>query len=157
VARVLAEGKTSRLFKRLVYDEQLATAVTAAVSPFEIAGQFIVTATARPGVELAAVERALDEELARLLREGPTPEEVQRVQASYLAGFVRQIEGVGGFGGKSSLLAENEVYGGDPGYFRTTLARVRSATPERLLATAREWLSDGVYVMEVRPFPEFTA
>ncbi|HEY6947751.1 MAG TPA: pitrilysin family protein, partial [Gemmatimonadales bacterium] len=109
---VLASGKTSRLYKRLVYDDQIATNVTAYIEAREIGGLFVVEATARPGDDLRSVERAVDEELARLLRSGPTPAELARVKTQYRAGFVRGIERIGGFGGKSDVLAQGEVFAG---------------------------------------------
>ncbi len=156
VSDVLGAGKNSRLYKRLVYDEQIATDVAAYVDLREIAGQFYLQATARPGGDLAAVEKALEEELARFLKEGPTEKELKRIKAQYKAGFVRGIERIGGFGGKSDILARNEVYHGDPGYYRTTLERIESATRDDLLRAARTWLSDGVYTLEVHPFPNYS-
>ncbi len=156
VSDVLAAGKTSRLYKRLVYDEQIATDVAANVRLMEIAGQFVIQATARPGVELAKVEQAIDEELARFLTEGPTEQELTRVKTQYRARFVRGIERIGGFGGKSDILAMNEVYGGSPDFYKVRRARVRDATPENLRATAQAWLADGEFALEVRPFPNYT-
>ncbi len=157
VSDVLAAGKTSRLYHRLVYQDQIATDVSAFVWPFEISGQFRVQATARPGGDLAAVENAIDEELARFIKEGPTEKELRRVQTQYRAGFLRSLEEVGGFGGKSEVLAENEVYGDDPGFFRTELERVEEATAADLQRAAERWLSDDVYVLEVHPFPQLSA
>src|SRR6266446_2132755 len=81
VRSVLASGKTSRLYKRLVYDDQIATDVSVEVNPREIGGQFIIMATARPGGDLARIEQAIDAELARFLAKGPTPGELQRAKA----------------------------------------------------------------------------
>ncbi len=156
VSDVLASGKTSRLYKRLVYDEQIATDVVAFQSRGEIGGQFILWSTARPGVELARVERALDEEMAKLLAEGPTADELRRVKTQYVAAFTRGVERIGGFGGKSDVLAENEVYGGSPDFYKTRLQRVQQATAADLNTAAKRWLSDGVYVLEVHPFPTYT-
>ena len=103
--RVLASGKSSRLYKRLVYDDQIATDVAAFQGASEIGSNFIVQATARPGGDLAAVEKAVDEEMARFLRDGPTAEEIERAKTERLAGFVRGVERIGGFGGKSDVLA----------------------------------------------------
>jgi len=155
VTDVLAAGKTSRFYKRLVYDEQLATDVAAFVSLREIAGQVQIRGTAREGVELAEVERALDEELARFLADGPTADELQRVKTQYRARFIRGIERIGGFGGKSDVLAQNEVYAGNAGFYRTTLERVASATVDDLREAAVRWMSDGVYALEVHPFPTY--
>ncbi len=154
VASVLASGRTSRLYKRLVYDDQIATQVSAVQDASEIGSSFIIQATARPGVELARVEAAIDEELRRFLAEGPKPEELQRARTEELAGFVRGVERVGGFGGKSDVLAQSQVWGGSPDAWKKRLERVKGATPAELGATAKEWLSDGVYALEVHPFPE---
>ena len=155
VAQVLSEGKTSRLYRRLVYDEQIATGVAASLEAREIGGLFVIQATARPGDDLAKVERAVNEELARFLRTGPTPAELARAKTDYQAGFVRGIERIGGFGGKSDVLAQGAVFAGRADFYRTRLARVASATPADLLRTARQWLGDGDYTLEVRPFPGY--
>jgi len=155
VSDVLSTGKTSRFYKRLVYDDQIATNVNAFVALSEIGGQFRVQATARPGQDLAQVEKELDEELARFLREGPTAEELQRVKTEYAATFIRGIERIGGFGGKSDRLAQSQVFRGKPDAYKESLKRVQDATAEDLKAAANRWLADGVYALEVHPFPQF--
>ncbi|HUO83635.1 MAG TPA: pitrilysin family protein, partial [Thermoanaerobaculia bacterium] len=157
VTDVLGAGKTSRLYKRLVYDDQIATDVAVFLDEREIASQLMIMATARPGEDLANVEKAVREELAKLLQSGPTAAEVERVKTQYIAGFVRGIERIGGFGGKSDILAISEVYGGSPDAYRTRLSRVAAATPKELHDAARAWLSDGVYLLEVHPFGSFKA
>jgi zinc protease len=155
-AQVLASGKTSRFYERLVYRDQIASSVSAYVDAREIGGQFHVVATARPGEDLAKVERALDEEMARFLKEGPTEQELQRGKTEQLAGFIRGVERIGGFGGTSDILAMNEVFAGSPDYYKTKLQRVHNATPVEVYRAATNWLSDGVYILEVHPFPAFT-
>ena len=152
---VLASGKTSRLYKRLVYDDQIATQVSVSVNPREIGSQVRIQATARRGEELATLETAIDEELKRFFQEGATERELSRVKNQFVSRFIRGIERVGGFGGKSDILARNEVYGGRPDYYKTTLQRVLSAQPDDLTRAAHQWLSDGVYILEVHPFPDF--
>ena len=152
---VLVLGKTGRLYKRLVYDEQIATDVSASAEPNEISGQFQIVATARPGGDLAKVEKAVDEELGRLLASGPTREELRRVKAARVAGFVRGIERIGGFGGKSDLLAMNQTYRGDPGFFKTTLKYASEATARELQRAAKQWLTEDVYILEVHPYPKY--
>jgi len=152
---ILASGKTSRLYRRLVYQDQIATQVHAAIDKREIAGQFYLDASAKPGVELARVEHALDEELALFLQKGPRAEELERIKTQYLAGFVRGSERIGGFSGKSDILASNEVYAGDPAFYKTILQTVQQATVEQVWQAAKTWLSDGVYVLEVEPFEKF--
>jgi zinc protease len=155
LASVLASGKTSRLYKRLVYDDQIATDVSAFQWSREIAGLFVVSATAKPGGDLAQVEKAIDEEMARVLAQGPTAEEVERARVQDLAGFVRGVERIGGFGGKSDVLAQNQVFLGRPDAYKARHERVRAATPAELHEVAKRWLTDGVYELEVHPFPEF--
>ena len=157
LSSILASGKSSRLYKRLVYDDQIATDVSATQESREIASVYVVDATARPGTDLATVEKAVDEELARLLRDGPTADELQRAKMEMLSGFLRGAERIGGFGGKSDVLARSAVFGGSPDAYRHALARVKAATPTEVQAAARRWLSDGVYVLEVHPFPELAA
>lgn len=152
---VLGSGKTSRLYKRLVYQDQIATNAGASIWSKEIGSQIFFTADARPGVELSKVETALREELARIIAEGPSETEMQRIRTQFEANFVRGIERIGGFGGKSDILASNEVYAGDPNFFKTRLQWVRDAKAADLQRVAREWLSDGVFILEVHPFPEF--
>jgi zinc protease len=154
---VLARGKSSRLFKRLVYEDRIATNVTAFVNVREIATLFVIQATAVPGGDLAAVEAAVDEELARLLADGPTAEEVERAVNSQVADFVRGAERIGGFGGKSDILAQCQVFVGDADCWRQRLERLRAATPAQLAEAGRAWLSDGSYSLEVRPYPDVKA
>jgi zinc protease len=97
----------------------------------------------------------IDEELARMLKEGPTAKELERVKVEQLSGFIRGAERIGGFGGKSDILAMSQVYTGNPEYYKTMLQEMREATPEQIRDTAREWLGDGDYNLEVHPFPEY--
>ena len=157
VANVLADGKTSRLYKRLVYDDRIATDVQSFLFQKEIGSQFFIQARPQPGGDLAAVERAVDEELARFIRDGPTVAELQRVKTQFRANFVRGIERIGGFGGKSDILATNMVYAANPEHYRVTLQRVANATAAQLRTAARDWLSDGVYALEIHPFPQLQA
>jgi zinc protease len=155
LSAVLSQGKSSRLYKRLVYDDQIATNVNSFIDTQEIGSQFYIQATARPGDDLTKVERDIDEELARLLESGPTPQEMERVKNQRLASFLRGIERVGGFGGKSDLLASNQIYLGSPDAYKASLKRIESATAEEIRSAGRRWLSDGVYVLEVYPYPKY--
>ena len=154
-ALVLGSGKNSRMFKRLVYQDQLATEVQVDNDQNEIAGQFSVVVTARPGVPLAKVESAIDEEMSRFLKDGPDAAELQRVRTQFLANFLRGIEKIGGFGGKSDILAQGQVFGNDPGWFKRALAAYARAKPDDVRRMATKWLSDGDYNLEIKPFPKF--
>ncbi len=155
VSDCLSNGKSSRLYKRLVYEDQIATDAAAFTNLQEIGGQFYVRATARPGQSIAQVEKAVDEELARFLENGPTDEEMQRLKTQYQANFIRGIERIGGFGGKSDRLAQSQVFRGSADAYKISLKRVQEATAEDLRAAAQKWLSDGVYILEVDPFPDY--
>src|SRR3712207_743042 len=112
LADLLTNGRSSRLYKRLVYDDQTATAVQATQARGDLGGRFMVIVTAKPGQDLKAIEKVVDEEMARLLRDGPTAAELERVRTDNVASLVRGFERIGGFGGKSDLLAASEVFQG---------------------------------------------
>ena len=99
------------------------------------------------------MESAIDEELQKFIAKGPTADELERIKAQNFAGFLRGIERIGGFGGKSDILAENQVFTGSPDHYRVSLQRVRAATTGELQDAARQWLTDGAYSLEVQPFP----
>jgi zinc protease len=155
VSDVLAEGKDSRLYKRLVYDEQVATSVNCGINPNEIGGQFVVGASAKPGGSLGPINKDVQEELDRFLKDGPTAEELERVKTAYEANLVRGLDRIGGFGGKSDILARGQVFTGNPEQYVISLDRVRKATAQDLRDAARRWLSDGLYQLEVTPYPEY--
>jgi Predicted Zn-dependent peptidases len=140
-ASALSSGKSSRFYKRLVFDEQIATDVDASVELREIGGLFVVEAGVRRGVEPAKVERALDQELARFLAAGPTPVELRRAQTLTRADFIRGVERIGGFGGKSDVLAKGEVFAGRPDFYKVQLARVAAATGAQIRAASARWLA----------------
>ncbi len=156
-ADILANGKNSRLYEKLVYDEQVATSVGASVWGRELGSLFIVSANAGPGQDLARVERMLDAEMRKLLAEGFSAEELDRARTGQFADFIRGVERIGGFGGKSDVLASSEVYYGSPDGYQDSLRTLRDATAGNVLAAARQWLQDGVYVLEVHPYPSLAA
>ena len=153
VAQLLSRGKSSRLYKRLVYDDQIATRASAYTDSREIAGLFTLEVDVKKDVEPAKVEKAMDEELAKFLANGPTQEELDRAKTDAFSGFIRGVERIGGFGGKSDVLAASMVYGGRPDAYKDELDTIRSATPAQLKEVAQKWLSDGVYVLQIDPYP----
>jgi len=154
---ILSNGKTSRLYQRLVYEDQTATQVDASPLFFEIAGMIGMDATAQPGGDLGPIEKALDEEMARFLKDGPTAEEVERAVTQISAGMIRGLEQVGGFGGKAQLLARNATYAGDPGFYKVSMERMQNATPDAIREAANRWFNAGSLTIEVVPFVEGTA
>ncbi|MES1924523.1 pitrilysin family protein [Salinisphaera sp. T31B1] len=156
-ADLLAGSKNSPLYKALVYDQQIATDVSAFVWDKEIGSQFMVTATARPGGDLEALEAALDRQMQGFIEQGPDTDALDRARTRFAASFIRGTESVGGLGGKADILAQGEIYENDPGAYAEQLETLRSATPDDIGQTVRQWLSDGVYVLSVKPFGERTA
>ena len=132
---ILGSGKTSRLYKTLVYDLQIAQDVRVSQSSRELSGVFGITATAAPGHELAELEEVIDLELVKLLKNGVTSREVDLARNRYEADFVRGLQRVGGFGGKADRLNRYNVFTGDPGYLGQDLRRYRDATAK----SVNEW------------------
>ncbi len=152
-ARVLGHGKTSRLYKKLVYELQIAQDVAARNGGEQIAGTFSVTVTPRPGHGLEEVEKAALAVLAEALEKGITAEELQRVKTATTAQFVRSMQTVGGFSGISDRLNEYYHYLGEPDMFRTDLERTLELTPGKVTAAARKYLGANRLVARVRPLP----
>ena len=150
-ANVLGGGKTSRLYQRLVYQDKLVDNVSVNVQTFALASQFVLRADVKKDVDPAKVETAIAQEWAKFLKDGPTDDELARAKTGIQAGFIRGLEKVGGFGGKAVVLAESQVYLGDPAAYQTDLQRTAAATPASVLAAAQKWLSKGDYTLTVVP------
>jgi zinc protease len=136
-ADILANGKTSRLYKRLVFDERIATDVSAAQNSREIAGFMQLAATAAPGHTLLEIERVMVEEISRLAADGPIPDEMDRAKMQAEVQFVFRLQSVGGFGGKSDQLNAYNTFLGDPAFFDRDLQRYRDVTSSSLQAAVR--------------------
>jgi zinc protease len=137
VADMVANGKSSRLYRTLVYEQRLAVDVSASQSSREIGSFFLLVATAAPGRSLADVAAAIDAELQRFAEQGPTGVEMERAEAQAESHFVYRLQTVGGFGGKSDQLNAYNVMLGDPGSFAADLERYRRATRESVRAAAQ--------------------
>jgi zinc protease len=137
---LLANGKTSRLYRRLVFEERIATDVSAAQNSREMAGYAQVTATAAPGHTLGELEKMILDELVRLASEGPSDDEMERGRVQAEAQFMYRLQTVGGFGGKSDQLNAYNVFLNDPGYFDRDLARYHNVTRQSLQETVAKYL-----------------
>ena len=137
---LLANGKTSRLYRRLVFEERIATDVSAAQNSREMAGYAQVTATAAPGHTLGELEKMILDELVRLASEGPSDDEMERGRVQAEAQFMYRLQTVGGFGGKSDQLNAYNVFLDDPGYFDRDLARYHNVTRQSLQETVAKYL-----------------
>lgn len=148
---ILAGGASSRLYNDLVRDRQLAIDTGGFGLDNAIAGAAILYVDLKPGIDPKLVEARVDAVVAKFLKEGPTTDEVARVATRTVAGTIRGLEEVGGFGGKAVTLAEGALYADDPGFYRTELERYATATPASVLAASRAWLVAGGYRLTVVP------
>ena len=152
VAEVLASGKTSRLYRSLVYEDRIATEIAASQNSREIGGFFQIVATAAPGRTLDEIEKGIARVLDAFVADGPTPAEMERCLAQAEANFIYRLQTVGGFGGKSDQLNAYNVFLGDPGYFERDLERYRRVTPAAMQRAAHDWLRrDGRLVLSLVP------
>jgi zinc protease len=140
VGDLLANGKTSRLYQSLVYEQRIAVDVSGYQSSRELGGFFLLVATAAPGRSLSDIAAEVDRTVQGLIDRGPTADEMERGEAQAEAHFSYRLQTVGGFGGKSDQLNAYNVLRGTPGYFAEDLARYQSATADTVQAAAREYL-----------------
>jgi len=149
--RVLGGLASSRLDNDLVKGRQLATSVSAEVQQFEQVSFIQVEMEVKDGVDVRQAEAALDEDIAKLLAEGPNADELQRAATSAVSGQINSLEQVGGFSGKGAQLAEGLLYSGDPGQYKKDLARIASLTAPEVKDALGRWLSRPVYSLTVSP------
>jgi zinc protease len=151
-AAVLGQGRNSRFYLDLIYNRQLATQVSIGVTPFELASVFDLSIVLNPGVDASVASEATDRLIAEFLAEGPTPEELSRAVTTMNAAIIRGLEQVNG---KASMLAEGELYAGDPAFVKQYLEWVNAATPEDVRDAANTYLSRGWHQVDVVPGGEF--
>ena len=148
---ILGGLASSRLDRILVRDEKLAVAVSAGLQPFQRVGLFQVTATVKPGVDPALVDRRLSEILADYLANGPTEDEVRRAATQDVASRIRGLEQVGGFGGKAVALAEGKVFTGDSDFYKTSLNQYAAVGAADVKAAMQQWLSRPAFYVRLEP------
>jgi zinc protease len=139
---LLSHGKTSRLYRRLVYHDRIATDVSASQSSREMSSFVQLSATAAPGHTLTELRQAIIEELATLATEGPTDAEIDRGRVQAETQFMQRLQTVGGFGGKSDQLNAYNTYLGRPDYFSQDLARYSRVTRSSLQKTLKTHVLD---------------
>jgi zinc protease len=141
LARILGGGKSSRLYKRLVYEKQIAQDVSAFQQSLILGSAFQIVATAKPGVKPEDLEKAIDEELDAIRKEGPRAEEVERARNLIQSQIIRGLEVLGGFGGVADRLNQYNHYLGDPGFLAKDLARFDRATASSIQKIAQDKLA----------------
>jgi zinc protease len=144
----LANAKTSRLYRSLVFERRVALDVSAFQTSREIAGMFQVVATAAPGASLQELEAAITAEIGRIAADGPTGDELERARAQVEALFVSRLQTVGGFNGKSDQLNAYNTFLREPGYFERDL--------QRYLQTSAESIRSAVAAVLTRPRVELS-
>jgi predicted Zn-dependent peptidase len=137
---VLGGLSSSRLDNALVRQEKTAVRVSANLQEFHRVSFAEVQVDVKPGEDADAVGRRLDQIIADYIANGPTADEVQRVVVSSVAGRIRGLEQVGGFGGKATALAEGALYANDPEYYKKRLATLARVTPGQVTAAMQKWL-----------------
>ncbi len=133
-------GKNSRLYKRLVYDMQIAQSVSASQNSQALSSYFLIEATPRPGHTVEELQKVIDEEIQKLQREGPTEHELQRSINQIEASFYNRMERSGGFGGKADQLNAYYTNTGDPDWFNEDLSRYRALSTSDIRAAAEKFL-----------------
>ncbi|WP_282295821.1 pitrilysin family protein [Stenotrophomonas sp. PS02289] len=150
-AQVLGGAKASRLDQRLLHQDKLVDNISAGAYSSQLGSNFMIMATVKQGVDPAKVEAIIDEEVRKLIKDGPTAAELARGKTAFRAGFIRGIERIGGFGGKADALAECTVYEGDPGCFRRSLKVINDATAADVRGIGAKWLGPGDHTLVVEP------
>lgn len=146
---VLSQGKSSRLYKRLVLEEKLASDVSAYQSSALLQSVFRIDVTAVEGADLDKIEQITDEEVGRVLKDGITGPELEQRKATIELAKLSQVQSPAAVADK---LNEYEFFWGDPGGFKRDLDRYRNATPEGVTSWARKVVTqDSRLIMRVLP------
>ncbi|MFI5251039.1 MAG: M16 family metallopeptidase [Bacteroidota bacterium] len=152
LSSILTGGKNSRLYKRLVYDMQIAQDVNAYQDSRGLGSEFIIQVTARSGHNLSEIENLVWEEINKIKNDPPALRELQRAVNGMEASVYDRLERVGGFGGKADLLNEYFTETGNPDYLNEDLARYKALAPNDIQAAAQTYLKpDGCVVLSVVP------
>jgi zinc protease len=149
---VLTNGKNSRLYKRLVYDMQIAQDVGAYQSSEGLASTFSLIVTAKSGHTLGEIEKVVQEEIDKLKSTPPDTRELARIVNGYESGVLSRLQRIGGFGGKADMLNAYYTRTGNPDYLNEDFSRYTAITPDDITAAARTFLKDdGRVVLSVVP------
>lgn len=156
---ILGSGRSSRLFKKLVYEQQIAQAVTASQQSLTLGSVFTIEATARPGHTAEELEKSIDEALRSLRDNGPDASEVDRARNVIETRIVQGLETLGGFSGVADRLNSYNHYLGNPGFLPDDITRYRAVTPESVKAFVQQQLTPTtrVVVHAVRGTPDLGA
>ena len=157
LSAILGDGKSSRLYRSLVYERQIARDVSVYHYGQEIAGEFFVQVTANAGQSLEEIEAIVERELDALRQSGPTEHEIQRAKNRIESQHVRQLERVGGFGGRADQLNYYNTYTGDPAGINTDLDRYLAVTADDVRRAAKTALGENMVRLTVLPEQQLSA
>jgi zinc protease len=146
-ASILGGGKSSRLYKKLVYEKQIALDVSASQESLILGSVFEIVVTARPGHTAEEIEKAIEEELAAFRKDGPDPVELERARNGIETRMIQGLERLGGFGGVADRLNEYNHYLKNPGYFADDLGRYQKATTASVQGFAEDQLKPNARVV----------
>jgi len=151
LAMILGDGKNSRLYKSLVFEKRIASDLGVGNAAMNLGGYFSISVIAQTGHTLEEIKPQVDAILKDVKSRGVTSEELERAKRKFLASKLRQVERIGGFGGKADVLNDYEAFLGDPGYLPKDLARYRAVTPDDVKTFANNYLTDNRLELNVMP------
>ena len=157
LSQVLTSGRTSRFYRSLVFEKQVASDVGSDNGALGLGGYFEIDVTPRQGHAVAELKPLVDGLIKDIQEKGPTVAEVDRAKRNIIAAALRSVERIGGFGGKADTLNNYEMWRGDPGYLAKDLARYRAVTPEIVKAAAQKYLTSKRLLLDVEPAAHVTA
>ncbi|KLE33928.1 peptidase M16 [Aurantiacibacter luteus] len=148
---ILGGLASSRLDNAMVRGDELATSVSASAQQFEQLSQIEATVNVKDGVDQSTALALLESEIARMLADGPTQDEINRAVTQIASAQISGLQSVGNFGGKGMILAEGLLYTGDAGFYRTELDRMASLTPAEVQGAMQRWLGRPAFTLTVEP------
>jgi len=152
LAKIFSSGKDSRLYKKLVYELQIAQDVTAFQNSNKLSSEFFIIATAKGGHTLDELKKVIQDEINKIKAEPPTERELQKVVNQTEAEFLDKLESIGGFGGKADLLNQYYFYTGNPDYFNEDMNRYKGIGTKDISAMAQTYLPDnGRVILSIVP------
>lgn len=155
LSTVLTNGASSRLYKRLITKEQLCTEVWSYENEKEIGQQFYIGTLVNDEKNIDKVNAIINEELNKLFTIGVTENELHLAKTNYFSSFIKSMERIGG-NGKSEILAQNQVYGNSPDFYKTYQNYIRNAIVGDIKNAGNKWLQDGELILKILPYANYS-
>lgn len=154
---ILSGSNNSRLDRKLIYEEKLASSIGVYFEEKELGSLFFIDVYLNKDSDPVEVEHKMDAIVDDLIRNGPTQEEMNRAKSRNRAQFSRTIERLGGMGGRSDVLAQSMTYGGSPEAYLDKLENMEKAQIADVKRVSQKWLLQHHYTMVVKPYPDIEA